>query len=107
LTITTKTQCNIGKNAPEHYDGDYLGYYQDNINISLSCVETNGAQLSFPSLIVEKAEKIVICYSSTHTKSNAKESIAQGNVQLQVNGAAFNLQFNGRRLKLDHHNRRF
>jgi hypothetical protein len=42
LISTTKTQCNLGKSAPEHYDGNYLGYYQDNINISLSC-ETNGA----------------------------------------------------------------
>ncbi len=47
LTITTKTQCNLGKSASEHYDGNYLRYYQDNINISLSCVEINGAQLSF------------------------------------------------------------
>jgi hypothetical protein len=43
LTITTKKQCNLGKSAPEHYDGNYLGYYQDNIIISFSCVETNGA----------------------------------------------------------------
>jgi hypothetical protein len=97
LTITTKTQCNLGKSALEHYDGNYLGYYQDNINISLSCVETNGAQLSFPGPIVERAEKkkFAISNSSTHTKSNAKETIAQGNVQLQVNAPPFNLQFNG------------
>jgi Leucine-rich repeat (LRR) protein len=97
LTITTKTQCNLGKSAPEYYDGNYLGYYQDNINISLSCVETNGAQLSFPGPIVERAEKkkFVISNSSTHSKSDAKETIAQGNVQLQVNVPAVNLQFNG------------
>jgi len=57
LTITTKTQCNLGKSVPEHYDGNYLGYYQDNIIISFGCVETNGAQLSFLGLIVEKVEK--------------------------------------------------
>jgi hypothetical protein len=27
LTITTKTQCNLGKSELEHYDGNYLGYY--------------------------------------------------------------------------------
>lgn len=43
LTITTETQCNLGKSAPDHYDGEYLGYYQDNIKISLSCEEANGA----------------------------------------------------------------
>jgi hypothetical protein len=97
LTITTETQCNLGKSAPEHYDGNYLGYYQDNINISLSCVETNGAQISSPGPIVERAEKnkIVLSNSSTHTKSDAKETIAQGNVQLQVSVPPVNLQFNG------------
>jgi Leucine-rich repeat (LRR) protein len=97
LTITAKTQCNLGKSAPEHYDGNYLGYYQDNIKISLSCAETNGAQLSFPGPIVERAEKrkIVMSNSSTHTKSDAKETIAQGNVQLQVNVPPVNVQFNG------------
>jgi Leucine-rich repeat (LRR) protein len=97
LTITTKTQCNLGKSAPEHYDGNYLGYYQDNINISFSCVETNGAQLSFPGPIVDKAEKRKNVRSDQiiHTISDAKETIAQGNVQLQVSVPPINLQFNG------------
>jgi hypothetical protein len=98
LTITTKRQCNLGENAPQHCDGNYLGYYQDNIKISLSCVEANGAQLSFPGPIVERVEIFfVTSNSSTHTKSNAKETIAQGNVQLQVNVPPVNFQFNGQR----------
>jgi hypothetical protein len=53
LAITTKRQCNLGESAPQYCDGNYLGYYQDNIKISLSCVEANGAQLSFPGPIME------------------------------------------------------
>ncbi len=46
---------------------------------------------------MERAEKnkIVISNSSTHTKFDAKETIAQGNVQFQVNDPLVNLQFNG------------
>jgi hypothetical protein len=97
LTITTKTQCNLGKSAPEDYDGKYLGYYQDKIKISLSCEEANGARLSSPGPIVERLEKRKsgIINMSTHTKSDAKETNAQGNVQLQVSVPPVNLQFNG------------
>ncbi|CAK9875597.1 unnamed protein product [Sphagnum jensenii] len=97
LTITSKTQCNLGKSAPEDYDGKYLGYYQDKIKISLSCEEANGARLSSPGPIVERLEKRKsgIINMSTHTKSDAKETNAQGNVQLQVSVPPVNLQFNG------------
>jgi Leucine-rich repeat (LRR) protein len=97
LTITTETGCSLGNSVPERYDGNYLGYYQDNIKISLSCVEANGAQISSPGPIVERTEKIKFVKSiqSTHTKSDAKNTIAQGNVQLQTNVLPVNFQFNG------------
>jgi hypothetical protein len=97
LTITTKTQCNLGTSAPDHYDGEYLGYYQDNIKISLSCEEANGAQLSSRGPIVERLrkKKFGISNTSTYTKSDAKETSAQGNVQVQVSVPPVNLQFNG------------
>jgi len=62
LTITTETKCNLGKSAPKHYDGEYLGYYQDNIEISLSCEEANGARLSSRGPIVERLEIFFLAY---------------------------------------------
>ncbi len=38
MTIETCTHCNLGDSAPESRDGGYLGYYQDDITISLSCI---------------------------------------------------------------------
>ncbi|CAM6006769.1 unnamed protein product [Sphagnum balticum] len=40
ITIETRTQCNLGESAPESRDRRYLGYYQDDITISLSCTGT-------------------------------------------------------------------
>jgi len=101
LTMTTKTQCNLGKSAPKHYDGNYLGYYEDKINISMSCVETHGAQLSFLGPIVErtKKKKTVISNSSTHTKYDAKENIAK--VMYNFNLMFLQLIFNSRVKELE------
>lgn len=46
LTTTTSTMCSLGKGAaPTLNEGQYLGYYQDNITIDLSCIEENATKV--------------------------------------------------------------
>ncbi len=39
IMIQTRTQCNIGDSAQKSRDRGYLGYYQDDITIYLSCTK--------------------------------------------------------------------
>jgi len=54
LTTTTSTMCSLGKGAaPMLNEGQYLGYYQDNITIDLSCIEENATKVLSRKVVKE------------------------------------------------------
>ncbi|CAK9213977.1 unnamed protein product [Sphagnum troendelagicum] len=91
MTIETRTHCHLGDNAPESRDGGYLGYYQDDITISLRCIgeRSDGSPaawlrspLAFPNSKAEKRSE-----SDTYGKSEscAKQKCGQITGEVTVN----------------------
>jgi hypothetical protein len=91
MTIETCTHYNLGDSAPKSRDGGYLGYYQDDITISLSCIgeRSDGSAaawlqspLTFPNSKAEKWSE-----SNTYGKSEscAKQKCGQIIGEVTVN----------------------
>jgi len=88
ITIETRTQCNLGKSAPELRDGGYLGYYQDDITISLSCTGKKGdgseaAELLDPVTVPNSKDK-TRSESDTYGKSESCARQKSGQITGQV-----------------------
>ncbi|CAK9267674.1 unnamed protein product [Sphagnum jensenii] len=91
ITIeTTRTQCNLGDSAPELRDKGYLGYYQDDITISLSCngKKSDGSEaarlLSQVTVPNSKDKKRIKCDTYGKSESCAKQKCGQINGQVTV-----------------------
>jgi hypothetical protein len=70
LTTATSTMCSLGKGAaPMLNEGQYLGYYQDNITIDLSCTEENATKVLSRKVLKEGNNATTI--SRTRTVSNS------------------------------------
>jgi hypothetical protein len=90
ITIETRTQCNLGDSAPESRDRGYLGYYQDDITISLSCTgkKSNGSQaarlLNQVTIPNSKDKKRSECDTYGQSESCVKEKSRQITGQVRV-----------------------
>jgi hypothetical protein len=72
LTTTTSTMCSLGKDAaPTLNEGQYLGYYQDNITIDLSCIEENATKVLSRKVLKEGNNATTI--STTRTNNVGHE----------------------------------
>jgi hypothetical protein len=91
ITIETGTQCNLGDSAPESRDRGYLGYYQDDITISLSCTGKRGdgseaAELLRPVEVPNSKDKTRSeCDTYIKSESCAKQKSRQITGQVTVN----------------------
>jgi Leucine-rich repeat (LRR) protein len=88
ITIETRTQCNLGDSAPESRDRRYLGYYQDDITISLSCIGKKGdgseaAELLNPVTVPNSKDK-TRSESDTYGKSESCARQKSGQITGQV-----------------------
>jgi hypothetical protein len=91
ITIETRTQCNLGDSAPKSRDRGYLGYYQDDITISLSCTgkKSDGSEaarlLSQVTVPNSKDKKRIECDTYGKSESCARQKCGQITGQLTVN----------------------
>jgi hypothetical protein len=91
ITIETRTQCNFGDSAPESRDKGYLGYYQDDITISLSCTgkKSEGSEaaqlMSQVTVPNSKDKKRIECDTYDKSESCAKQKCGQITGQVIVN----------------------
>jgi len=91
ITIETRTQCNLGDSAPGSRDRRYLGYYQDDITISLSCTGKKGdgseaAELLSPVTVPNSKDKTRIeCDTCGKFESQARQKSGQIIAQATVN----------------------
>jgi hypothetical protein len=91
ITIETGTQCNLGDSAPESKDKGYLGYYQDDITISLSCTgkKSDGSQaarlLNQVTVPNSKDKKRIECDTYGKSESSTKQKSRQFTGQATVN----------------------
>ncbi|CAK9216215.1 unnamed protein product [Sphagnum troendelagicum] len=91
ITIETGTQCNLGDSALESRDKGYLGYYQDDITISLSCTgkKSDGSQaaqlLNQVTVRNSKDKKRIECDTYDKSESSAKQKSRQITGQVTIN----------------------
>jgi len=91
MTIETCTQCNLGNSAPNSRDRGYLGYYQDDITISLSCTgkKSDGSQAAWllnPIAVRNsKDKKRSECDTYGKSESCARQNSGQITAQVTVN----------------------
>jgi hypothetical protein len=90
ITIKTCTQCNLGDSALESRDRGYLGYYQDDITISLSCTgkKSDGSKatqlLSQVTVPNSKDKKRIECDTYDKSESCARQKCGQITGQVTV-----------------------
>jgi hypothetical protein len=91
ITIETCTQCNLGDSPAESTHKGYLGYYQDDITISLSCTGKKGdgskaAKLRSPVTVADfEDKKRIQCDTYGKSESCARQKSSQITGQLLVN----------------------
>jgi hypothetical protein len=91
MTIETRTHCNLGDSAPQSRDRGYLGYYQDDITISLSCTgkKSDGSQaawlLSPVAMRNSKDKTRIECDTYVKSESSARPKSGQITGQVTVN----------------------
>ncbi len=91
ITIETRTQCNLGDSAPKLRDRGYLGYYQDDITISLNCTgkKSDGSEaarlLSQVTVLNSKDKKRIECDTYGKSESCARQKCGQITGQVTVN----------------------
>ncbi|CAK9213975.1 unnamed protein product [Sphagnum troendelagicum] len=91
MTIETRIHCNLGDSAPESRDRGYLGHYQDDITISLSCTgkKSDGSQAAWllrPAAVRNSKDKTRIeCDTYVKSESSARPKSGQITGQVIVN----------------------
>jgi len=86
ITTTLRTQCNLGEGGVLNGTPSNLGYFQDNITISLTCEKARAATLS--SSKVEDVKVVKRTITNNNSTSVAREGSGQVAVLgLQVGGS--------------------
>ncbi len=86
ITTTLNSQCNLGKGGGSNVNPRNLGYFQDNITISLNCKKDRAATLSSPRVAdVEIVKKTI---TSNISSSSRREYKAEIGVQWLVSAQA-------------------
>ncbi len=91
ITIKTHTHCNLANSEPKLRDRGYLGYYQNDITISLSCTgkKNDGSEAArlLESVEVPNSKDIKRSECDTYSKSEscAKQKSRQINGQATIN----------------------
>jgi hypothetical protein len=80
ITTTLRTQCNLGEGGGLNGSPSNLGYFQDNITISLTCEKARAATLSS-----SKVEDVKVA-KRTITKNNSTSLAGEGSGQFAVFG---------------------
>jgi hypothetical protein len=75
ITTTLKTQCNLGEGGVLNGTPSNLGYFQDNITVSLTCEKARAATLSSPK--VEDVKVIKRTITNNISTSAAREGSGQ------------------------------
>ncbi|CAM6033569.1 unnamed protein product [Sphagnum compactum] len=88
ITTTLRTQCNLGEGGGLNGTPSNLGYFQDNITISLTCEKERAATLSS-----SKVEDVQVV-KRTITNNNSTSLAREGSGQLAV--SVLGLQVGGR-----------
>jgi len=84
ITTTTKTQCNLGGGQLKFHENLDLGYYHNNITISLTCEKNLAARLLSGTLTPIDLTKSSMTETFTSSRSIANQMSSQANVQFEI-----------------------
>jgi len=95
ITTTTVTQCNLGGGQLKHREDLDLGYYHDDITISLTCEENLAAKLLSGIVTSTDITKSSMTETFTGSTSTANQMSGQANVQFQIPLVGVGMQVQG------------
>jgi len=95
ITTTTVTECDLGGGEVQYHEDLDLGYYHDNITISLTCVENLAATLLSGTVTSIDHTTSLRTETFTGSKSIAVEMSRQANAQVQIPVVGFGMQVQG------------
>jgi hypothetical protein len=95
ITTTTVTQCNLGGGQLKYHEDLDLGYYHDNITISLTCEENRAARLLSGTVTSIDLTKSSMTETFTGSRSIANQMSGQANVQVQIRLVGVGMQAQG------------
>ncbi len=95
ITTITETACDLdGAQLQLHEDWD-LGYYHDNITISLTCLDRQAVRVSPGTVVAMDVMKRTMTETSTGSTSRANQVSGQASVQVQIPVVPIGIQVQG------------
>jgi hypothetical protein len=95
ITTITETTCDLdGAQLQLHEDWN-LGYYHDNITISLTCLDPQAVRVSPGTVVAMDVTKRTMTETSTGSTSRANQVSGQASVQVQIPVVPIGIQAQG------------
>jgi hypothetical protein len=95
ITTTIVTQCNLGGGQLKYHEDLDLGYYHDNITISLTCEENLAARLLSRTMTSIELTKSSMTETFIGSRSITNQKSGQANVQVQIPLVGVGMQVQG------------
>jgi len=95
ITTTTQTACDLGGGQLQLHEDWNLGYYHDNITISLTCVDRQAVRVSPGTVVAMDVMKRTMTETFTGSTSRANQVSNQTSVQVQMPVAPIGIQAQG------------
>ncbi len=95
ITTTTQTACDLGGGQLQLHEDWNLGYYHDNITISLTCVDRQAVQVSPGTVVAMDVMKRTMTETFTGSTSRANQVSNQTSVQVQMPVVPIGIQAQG------------
>jgi hypothetical protein len=95
ITTTTETACDLGGGQLQLHEDWNLGYYHDNITISLTCEDPQAVRVSPGTVIAMDAMKRTMTDTFTGSTSRANQVSGQASVQVQMPVVPIGIQAQG------------
>ncbi len=95
ITTTTETACDLGGGQLQLHEDWNLGYYHDNITISLACEDPQAVRVSPGTVVAMDVMKRTMTDTFTGSTSRANQVSSQASVQVQMPVVPIGIQAQG------------
>ncbi|CAM6071363.1 unnamed protein product [Sphagnum tenellum] len=95
ITTMTETACDLGGGQLQLHEDWNLGYYHDNITISLTCADPQAVRISARTVVATDDMKRTMTETTIGSTSHANQVSGQANVQVQIPVVSIGVQAQG------------
>jgi hypothetical protein len=95
ITTTTETACDLGGGQLQLHEDWNLGYYHDNITISLTCEDPQAVRVSPGTVVAMEVKTTTMSETFTGSTSRANQVSGQASVRVQMPVVPIGIQAQG------------